>query len=443
MMIKRPNQMNRLSGQRGMALLVVTILLLLVATIGTLMVGRVGLMEQKVVGSDVRNKEVYSAALGGLEYGKEWLTDNYVTTSWTDSDGDGDAEAGDTLVNSVTLAQTQQNADNYKHTLVMTLLTDFTNDINDPPVIIRIDSIATGGGDSQSGDTHVTKTVSEEVMVGRIRTFPPSTTPSGGLTVETPPILIEGCTDTTNTITGQPDVVYDHPNGIAVGTTRGLDSDGDGVADRTVEDCVDITVINNHLNLCSYTGTCEDADDFVAGGGEFRQGLSQPQSLWSTIFGDITKADLRVLERLNPSHVLVVDSTYPHYPSDQPSWNGNTWHRPLPTGMTAAGPALSMEPVILYFDQSVGCPPINGGTPIFGIVYYEKVNCGNQGWGGGVIFGTMAKAGDLSKLNANAVIVQTALDFGGAGSGPGGTVPGGPPGSIPKVSEIPGSWRDY
>ena len=59
--------------QKGVAILAITILLLLVATLGTLMVGRVGLFEQKMVGTDVRSKEVYSAAIGGLEYGVNWF----------------------------------------------------------------------------------------------------------------------------------------------------------------------------------------------------------------------------------------------------------------------------------------------------------------------------------------------------------------------------------
>lgn len=445
--------------QRGAAILVVTILLLLVATIGTLMIGRVGLMEQKVSGTDVRSKEVYSAAIGGLEYARDWFKDNATGLHWNDADGDGLAEAGDTLGGSgpnPALAATALNADTYNHTFVMTRLTDYNDyvdadgnfDLTGAPNIVRIDSIATAQNDS-----HITKTVSVEVMMGRVPLFGSGVDPGGtGDITNAPPILIEGCTDDSNTITGQPDVVYNHPaqvgidpNSVAIGTTSGMtDRDGDGDVDQDdLNDCINIEDIEAHLNLCNDDGDCDDADAFVAAGGEFRDGLETPQSLWTTIFGENTEADLREMERMDPTHFLVVDSSYPHY-AGQPSWNGNTWHTNLPLNFNGP-PSDSDRPVVLYFDSTVGCPPINGSTEIYGLVYFETIDCGNQGWGGGVIYGTMAKAGDLSKLNANAVIVDTNLDFQGSGED-GGTGSGSGDGNssgIPKFSEIPGTWRDY
>jgi Tfp pilus assembly protein PilX len=93
------------SRQNGVAILVITVLILLVATVGTLMIGRVGLMEQKAVGADIRSEEIYSAAIAGLEAGVNWLKEdasttgcgaNYEYLNWSDADGDGLGEAGDT-----------------------------------------------------------------------------------------------------------------------------------------------------------------------------------------------------------------------------------------------------------------------------------------------------------------------------------------------------------
>lgn len=431
--------------QKGVAILVITIILLLVATIGTLMIGRVGLVEQKVVGTDVRSKEVYSAAVGGLEYATDWFKGSVWTDLvWTDSDGDGLAEVGDTLTTG--LSNTSLNADSYAHTLTYTLLTDWNDDVDGTPVVVRIDSLAVAVADS-----HITKTISKEVVRGKIHTFAGTMDPPGDADFTGPPILIEGCTDDSNTITGQPDIIYNHPvdigvnpNGVAVGSTSGVtDLNDDGVIDQSeLNACIAIEDIEGHLNLCSTGGDCDDADDFVEDGGEFRDYLPNPMTLWQSVFGDISEADLRELERISPTQVLFVDSTYPHY-GDQPSWNGNTWHTNLPVGFSGP-PDADDNPVILYFDTSVGCPPINGNTEIYGLVYYETVDCGNQGWGGGVLYGTLAKSGDLSSLNANAVIINTSLDFGNGGGG-GGVTPGDdvPIDGIPKLSDVPGSWRDY
>lgn len=435
-------------GQRGAAILVTTILILLVATIGTLMVGRVGLMEQKVVGTDVRSKEVYSAAVGGLEFGKEWFQDNYASLDF------GDGTAGSTASNSPAMEDTALNVDDYEHTLMFELVTDAdpvdgSGDLlPSMPRIVRIISTATAAEES-----HVTKTVSIEVMLGSLQLFSETTSPGGDGEFEAPPIVMESCL--TGTINGNPAISYDYDGSnpsimdVAMATTQGLDSDGDGVNDLTLEDCMGQGDMEGHLGLCdidSYPDSCPnngdvDSGDALDNGVEFRTNLDEPASLWDTIFGaNVEKGDLLELERraweeLGTNNVYIVDSTYPHY-SGQPSY-GQQWHNDL---------GDANNDVILFFDEEIDCPKINGGTTIYGLVYYEKETCDNNGWGGGVIYGTFAKAGNLTRLNSNAVLIATGLDFGGGADAGGGSGDGSidiPFSEVARYSEIPGSWRDY
>src|SRR5690606_25145980 len=186
--------------QKGVAILAITILLLLVATLGTLMVGRVGLFEQKMVGTDVRSKEVYSAAIGGLEYGVNWFNeDNVLDLPWTDADGDGISCAGDTATPDPAMPDTDLNADSYAHTITYTLM----NCLDQSPVIVRVSSLAVA-----TADSHVQKTVSVEKMLGV-----ESISPFGGTVADEdpsvfqgPPVMVEGCM---SGVTGTPDI-YPH-----------------------------------------------------------------------------------------------------------------------------------------------------------------------------------------------------------------------------------------
>lgn len=411
--------------QRGVAILAITIILLIVATIATLMLGRVSQSEQKVVGTDVRSKEVYSAALGGLDYGINWFRQNFSTLVWAGGDGCG---RGATATPTA-LANTVLNADTYAHTLSYRLKSCMDPE-DGMPAIVELTSSATA-----TGDSHVTKQVTTEVMLGTVNLFSPTSDAGGDGTFTGPPIMIEGCT-TAGAVTGSPNIIYSYGTGVAIGTTSGVSND------VTLDECIAPADINVHLDLCDIVtnpNSCANADAISAGealaaGVEFRDNLEPSTSLWKSVFGDITRADLNELERREPSRIYVVDSTYPHY-NGQPSWNGNTWHHN--SGTLA-------NPVIIYFDESVGCPPVNGSTTVYGLIYYAKVDCGNQGWGGGTVYGTVAKAGDLQKFNANATVINTSLDFSQVPSGGGSTTTIDLDiNEVSKFSEIPGSFRDF
>ncbi len=382
-------QSKSLSSQRGAALLAITALLMVLASLGALTINNVGQVEQRVAGNDVRAKEVYSAALGALEYGASWLDENFETVVFTDADADGESESGDTATPDA-LANLVLNADSYSRTVTYTLRSSINPVDFAMPRVIEIAATATA-----LNDTHISKTVRTTTMLATTSFFSPQST--SGLGFSGPPIMVENCF---GSITGNPDVFPD--NGVAVGTTN-------GTADDT---CLP----PGHLNL----------------NGGSREALPTPQTLWETIFGaGKTEADLLALQDLMPDRVFFVDDGYPYYPLEQPAFATN-WQATVGT---------EDAPVILYFADGY-CPKMNGGPTIWGLVYYADDDCSSQGFGGGTIHGTLAKSGDMTKLNANADVHGTPLDFGASSdSGTGTSIEIGF--NQPKFTKMPGSWRDF
>lgn len=413
--------------QSGVALLTITILLLLVATLGTLSIGRVGLVEQQQVGRDVRSKEVYSAAIGGLEFGKDFFADNF-NGSLTFSDGacggctagDGISERGDTAtvaMNNLTLG-----VDTYSYLITYTLLTDMNEEAG-MPVIVQIAATATAVNDSQ-----VTKTIREDILVGQ-RAITGGSSEGDFNVLEAPPIVVEDCTID---FTGGPDVYLPGPYDIGIGSTNGLAS---GLGE---DNCID----PGHLDQFECDDdACMSSTQLSAVNRKF---ITPQQSLWHSIFGDVTMEDLLELEAQQPGRLWIVDDQYPKYSGQPALQNTNTW------GGSTYGSAD--EPIILIIDKdrvSNNCLGMAGNTVIYGLVYYETEEaspstCSMNGWGQVEIHGTLAKAGDMFKLNANTKIFGNSLNFGNTVGGAGGSGTEYDCGlCLPLYSEIPGTWRDY
>lgn len=394
--------------QQGFIVLVMVIVLLTVATITTLMVGRVALIEQKIVGTDVRNKEIYSAVSGGLEYGVNWFEQNHGELIWSDADHDGVSCANDTAAPKA-YGQTQLNADSYTHNISYRL----KNCLDGHPVVITVESMA-----SAVNDSHIRKTVAIDVMVGLINElFSPSVTGAKPSEFNGPPVMVEGCM---GGVKGNPNIYPNTELGIAIGTTTG-----------TIN-CID----QGHFNL----------------NGGTKKALLPSMSLAESIFGVVVpsytdgndkyereevavKAKLLQQEASHPSQVFVVDGSYPRFPADQPGWNGINWHNSL---------GSADKPVILYFDRSVGCPKINGAPVIHGLIYFADNDCATHGWGNGQIHGTVALRGNMTSHTANTKIHGKPLDFGGAHHEEAHRSFRSPGlGEEYKIAEIPGSWRDF
>ena len=72
-----PN-LNLKARQQGAATLIVVMVLAIVMAVVSMTTARTGLMEQKIVGNDLRAREAQEAAEAGLEYGVAWAGKNKV-----------------------------------------------------------------------------------------------------------------------------------------------------------------------------------------------------------------------------------------------------------------------------------------------------------------------------------------------------------------------------
>lgn len=352
--------------QRGAAALLVTTLLVVIGGLSALVVNEAMVAEQKITGSNLRNKEVYAGAIGGLDYAIEWLENTGVAgITWSSTAAGGTAQPP-------ALANSAEGIDSYTHTLSYELLTDLSAD----PKLMRVTSTATAVADS-----HVQKTVS--VIVIRASLI-------SGTTYDGPPLLVEQCV---SAVTGTPDIVPstmpDGSPGIAIGTVNGASA-------------------------------CLDPGHFELNGGTVGSLAAAGVDLFSTVFGvGRDESDIQSWAAGNPTNIIYVDTNY----TGPYSFNGNTWN--VDVGSAASD-------VILYFDQSVGCPKLNAGVVIYGLVYFEQDDCSSQGWGAAEVHGTVAFSGDLTKFTANPELIGDPLDsFGGDDA------------TFSVVSVVPGSWRDF
>ncbi|MFA5632432.1 MAG: hypothetical protein WC997_13035 [Porticoccaceae bacterium] len=411
----------------GAAVLAVTLIVLLLATIGVLMVAQAGVAEQRLSGIDVRGKEVHSAATGALDFGVAWLKHHWHDLHWQNTgSGAGPGARLDSHADGLTpaLQAAQMMADSYQHQVAYRLLTPFHVQVGGPPIAIRVAATARGAADS-----HVTKTVTQDVMVGYASIFGATSDPHRRGIFSGPPLIIENCIAAS--ASGGLRIVHDAGSG-ALGTTQGLASGAE------LADCLDVAHLPAQSLLCERSGECGSPTALLAAGGEFRTALVVAQPLWQVIFGSASKADLHALERLHPGRVLVVDNGYPRY-AEQPPWSDGIWRASLPADFSGEA-GSEQDPVILFFDASVGCPTLAEGVHIHGLVYVEKDDCAGLGWGGGQVHGTLAKAGDFAGLAQHTVLVAAQLDYAHADND---ATHGSPVAGVTRIFVAPGSWHDY
>lgn len=126
--------------------------------------------------------------------------------------------------------------------------------------------------------------------------------------------------------------------------------------------------------VSSQASGCVEQGHFGGSTGFDVSGSAFSGSAWDYIFG-ISKAEMEALASVPGSGVYWIDDSSPFH--------------------TDLGSAAS--PIIVIFEQ---CATINGGTTIYGIVYYDS-GCTSNGWGGANIYGSVIYDGDLSHMNAN------------------------------------------
>ncbi|MBL4712397.1 MAG: pilus assembly PilX N-terminal domain-containing protein [Gammaproteobacteria bacterium] len=425
----RPSSMEwQISGQRrirgdygrrqcGAAALLVTLILVIIASLSALVVNTAAFNEQKLSGNDIRSKEVYAAAVGALEYGASQLELAYFDAdsglAWPSGILAG--LAGETVtaapfVNAAAGATIDQQADTYTPTVVYTLLTDESAS----PAIIEVAATAVA-----EGDTHITKTITMQYLISDFGT---------ASLWDGPPLAIENCL---SDVTGTPDIYSDD---IAIGSLNGAEACVDPGAFDLNGDPISI---GDASIAWDTNGTHVDED-----------GDPDPLtlSLHETFFGVTTAAQLKAISEKEAEAnrgpadrtVYYIDAYFSD-PTGLTDWNGNSWSDDIGSGTTGPGntaPYTIDHAVVLYFDESVGCPPINGNVEIWGLVFYQAVSCdtqiGAQGGGKADVYGTVAFSGDLNKYTANTNIYDVDLSGGGGGLK-----------DIKIVTALPSSWVDF
>jgi hypothetical protein len=392
MMKSKSKPMKGLSGkQSGAATLLITMILVVIAGLSALVVNKAVFNEQQLSGTDIRSKEVYNAAHGGVDYATGLLQRIYIdpalTVGWNNTDADGhglkDATAAAAaFVNNSAGSTFDAGADTYTPTASYTLLTDeFAN-----PTVIDVVANATATNDAQ-----VTKTISARFIVSNL-----ITTSIGGA----PPLVVEGCI---SNITGTPDI---DTADVAIVTLGG----------DTSSTCID----KGHFDFPG-GGEAVEAGEDIPLFDMFFPSLNGDRSAIKSWSDTQEAAGIPLAER----SVVYVEAGAV-----------NTWNDDLGSGDLTGAEPVPIKPVILFFEAGAGCPTINGNVTIWGLVFYDEASCdvtvGAQGGGKATVYGTVAFSGDLEQFNANTEIIHTDLtDI--------------PPNSNPDqiVSVMPGSLKDW
>lgn len=402
--------------QKGAAALLATLILVVIASLGALVVNKAAFNEQKLSGVDLRSKEVYAAAVGVLDFGVSQLEATYFTSSssfvWADLNGDGQLNNAVPLANFTNannLPTIDQNVDTYQPSIMYTRISDPVAS----PLVIEVAATATAVADS-----HITKTVTMQYLISDVGT---SSLWNG------PPVVVENCL---SGVLGTPDIVT---SGIAIGSLNGSGA------------CVDPGNFDVNGNAIP-TGDPSIAED-MNGNHLDANGNPDPltTSLHETFFGTVSPAELKAFSEAEASLSLgTADRTFYYIdaaftdPSGDTSWNGNAWNDDIGSGTYTmpSGPGVVDHPTVLYFDASVGCPPVNGNVTIWGVVFYAAASCnttiGAQGGGKAIVYGTVAFSGSLTQYNANTIIYEVDLSNGGGG-----------PKDFKIVTALPGTWIDF
>ncbi len=389
--------------QQGATTLVITLILLFAATIVLLTVGRVVVLEQTISGNEQRAVKALTAADAGLQYSMNWLRRNFVdadstylvdgsTATWGTIRIDNSRATGILLG---VPGNITPGGDSYS---VIVTITPAGSDIT-PNTAVASPYLYLRSTATDSNDPNVGATVSQYMAKAPTRTIGTN----GG-----PPLITGGCIDKA---TGTPDI---HP---------------------LAPDNVAILANGSALTTPGYEGLCSstNAGHFLTHGGIADNTLSS--TVWNRLFPDLQVAELIALSDYEASLVDsgLMDSsdrTYYWVTSSEP------WQTSLGSGSTSSGAPVPDHMVVLGFSSAANCPPLNGGTTIWGAVYVQGGCPGNgQGWGGSTVYGTVGIDGMLNKFNANATIYE--VDY---------TSAGGPSGDNPfttSLVSVAGTWVDF
>lgn len=352
-----------LHGQRGVASLLISLVVLISMTVLTFAVARTGLMEQKISANEARAKETLEAAEAALEYGAAWLASNNVT--WTDIGGNKEQATPATAPPNITVG-------NFTYNASVTFQRD-TSTTNTKKYTLIMASA------TETSDSSITTSLSQYAYQINVLNDTNGNSPA--------PLVMDGClTD----VTGTPDIWPEgsDPNSGFTGT---------GISAATSQPGSGMSCINNntHLDLHSTGGPDFDGKQHSTNLDLDGDGTG---SVWEYVF-DIDKATF-----IGSADTSLSDAGPLYYITSSGNWgSGNATYGSV------------SNPVVIYFSDAADCPKPVGGITVYGIIYLEGDCNDANGWGGLTVYGAVLVDGNMAKLNANTDIRHISLAGGGNG----------------------------
>ncbi|HEY8099068.1 MAG TPA: PilX N-terminal domain-containing pilus assembly protein [Methylobacter sp.] len=356
-------------GQQGAATLIVVLVLAMIMGVIALTSANIGVMEQKIVGNDLRAREAHEAAEAGLEYGVAWASTNTITTSLNCST----VSLPTGCPTALTTVSGSSTGESYTYTLTYTKGTSS----------LEVTSVAQGVNDA-------TITATSQAWIKQISYL----TTAGQ---SAPPMVINGGL---SGVTGNPTIDSGNPPGTAILTDQPTSSINTGH-------------LGGNPTLGATVSSSFPATSTPAWSELFSMPLASAIAI-ATANGYVDTLPTTPAAGKEPFFVVT---------------SGSPFHQSL-------GSATS--PIVLIFSDPLGdgsgCPKINGGPTIYGIIYYAATCSGqDQGWGGATVYGSVVMDSSVTKLTANGNIIGNGTP--GAGNLFNNFLTG--------VARIPGTWKDF
>ena len=370
--------------QRGMVVIVLSLILLVAVSMLLVSSGKTSVMEQLISSNEFRALEASQAADAGLEYGLAWYRNN--TPDWT-------------LIASFLVPTYCDN-------------TSFDQEAHLPSAA---PDVPTASGDvyqlnvyfcRNSSDRRVLKVMSvakSQVDSSVTKTVGVYTQPVSDLLspyFSGAPLVVDGCV---SGVGGTPQLHPSAPGAVVYETSQ-------SIVDATMGDCV-------RDGATLFDGTNENLQ---LNGGIVKQDAFTPGDTWNYVFRQ-TKAEMKAIsvsEELAGTALADRNVLYfENYPSA-------TWNDSL---------GSETHPVVLIFTGTNNCPKINGLVKLYGVLYIDG-NCdAGQGWGQANIFGSVVINGNANHLTANSEFFDWRLN----------SVTDVPRYPQQEAAKLMGTWADF
>ncbi|MDO9167811.1 MAG: pilus assembly PilX N-terminal domain-containing protein [Methylobacter sp.] len=454
--------LNIKSRQQGAATLIVVLVLAMIMGVATLTTTRTGIMEQRITGNDIRAREARESAEAGLEFAlayatqSDWVPDgsHYAlvhSLKWGPLVNDErtfacgpDTPAPSADCPDLALPGSGMTSSGETYTLGELVYTEIPASFSGSA--IRVKSVA------RNADNSITAT-SEMFIVSQtpVNSTPPEVGPTG-FTMP-PPLVTAGCI--TSAPTGTPDTFLLSAGDTAV-ISGSATYDPDNPSACLPQGHLDVGTWNDANN-----NGVMDSGEYAENSTTFKRGQFEPDlcpvpntnnCAWNQAFngGSLTAAKAAATSAGNiftsdipcgaPSAGVPI---YLIHQSGNINW-GAISGSCSGVGVNDKTIGTPGTPVILIVPSAYGCPKLNGGIVIYGIVYFESTTaCASNGWGGADIYGSVIWEGDVDKPNANSKFI--AVDFSNNGAINNILYP---PDVLPDplpyaISAIPGTWKDF